>query len=41
MLQQEIAGTQARTNVGALAPGMYYIILKGAQGSAVQKFVKL
>ena len=40
VLAQDISNAQTRMNIKALAPGVYYISLKGAQGSEVRKFVK-
>ncbi len=41
LLQQPIATSQTKISINALAPGMYYITLKGSQGTTVQKFTKM
>jgi len=41
LLQQPITGTQTKVNVSSLPAGLYYINLKGDNGSYVRKFVKL
>lgn len=37
---QEMSGVTAKVNVRALLSGVYYVTLRGAQGSEVRKFVK-
>ena len=41
LLQNELSGTATNVNVKTLAPGLYYITLKGESGTTVQKFVKM
>ncbi|MCD6012771.1 MAG: S-layer protein [Flavipsychrobacter sp.] len=41
LIQQPIYAVQEEVDIKALPPGLYYIILKGEQGSVVKKFVKL
>lgn len=41
MMQQPISASQTNVNIKALPAGLYYISLKGEQGSTVRKFVKL
>lgn len=41
LVQQQISATQTQVNIKTLAPGLYYITLRGENGTSVQKFVKL
>lgn len=41
MMQGTISGTQTTTDIRSLAPAMYYITLKGDQGTKVEKFIKM
>ncbi len=41
LLQNELTNTQTTVNVKTLTSGLYYITLRGASGSIVQKFVKM
>jgi uncharacterized repeat protein (TIGR01451 family) len=36
----QLSGTQNKVDIGMLAPGLYYISMKGEHGSTVRKFVK-
>jgi hypothetical protein len=40
MMNQVITNAETRLDIKNLAPGVYYISLKGDNGSKVQKFVK-
>lgn len=40
LLQGQLMGTQKNVDIKSLAPGLYYISLKGDQGNTVRKFVK-
>ncbi len=40
LLQGELTGAQKNVDIKSLAPGLYYISLKGDQGNTVRKFVK-
>jgi len=41
LIHQQITSTLTTVNIQSLPPGMYYITLKGAEGSVVKKFVKM
>jgi uncharacterized repeat protein (TIGR01451 family) len=41
LVDQNISGAVTKANVGTLAPGLYYVTLKGGEGVAVRKFVKM
>ena len=41
MMQQSLVSTQTKVNISSLATGVYYITLRGVNGTKVQKFVKL
>ena len=41
LIQQPLTGTQTKVNVKMLPAGLYYITVKGDNGSKVQKFVKM
>ena len=41
LMQNELTNTQTTVNVKTLTSGLYYITLRGASGSTVQKFVKM
>jgi hypothetical protein len=40
VLQQSMLQSQLRLNVDHLPKGVYYVTLKGEQGSEIRKFVK-
>jgi hypothetical protein len=40
LMQQNISSTQTKADVKMLPAGLYYITLKGENGSTVKKFVK-
>ena len=41
LLQQPLTATQTKVNVKTLAAGLYYITLRGENGTKTQKFVKM
>ena len=41
IMQLPLNSTEAKVNVSALASGVYYITFRGANGTAVHKFVKM
>jgi hypothetical protein len=41
LVDQNIGGAVTKADVGALAPGLYYVTLKGGEGVAIRKFVKM
>ncbi len=41
IMQQQFSASQSNVDVKMLPPGLYYIMLRGEQGSVVKKFVKM
>jgi uncharacterized repeat protein (TIGR01451 family) len=41
MVQQQLSTAQTRVNIKSLSPGLYYITLKGDNGTTVRKLVKM
>jgi hypothetical protein len=40
-MQQQLNAAVTKVDLKTLSPGLYYITLKGDNGSKVQKFVKM